>query len=580
MENYVKTESIILAIWSAIMLQCGMLSTSYVTNVKSDSVQTQVMEQQAENTFFTYGLGEDLSGNETSLLTSMSNMEKKEEQESEEQAVQVKKVKETKTEEAEQKEAQESEAQAAQVKKMKEAKTEEAEQKEAQESEAQAVQVKKVKETKTEEAEQKEAQESEAQAAQVKKMKEAKTEEAEQKEAQESEAQTAQVKKMKEAKTEEAEPKEAQESEEQAVQVKKVKETKTEEAEQKEEQESEEQAVQVKKVKETKTEEAEQKEEQESEERAVQVKKVKETKTEEAEPKEAQEGEEAEPKQMKILKKKPAKQDKTEEPVSDEEEQKEAERLAKEKEEAERLAKEEAERLAKEEAERLAKEKAEAEAAARKLNTDPSTLTFLVNKEYVLPKNYIPKLVEPKVNHCQPIGSHKRYMREEAATALEEMFAAAKADGYDLWVKTAYRSYSNQYATYTWMLQYRGVQEAVYYHAVPGTSEHQTGLAVDIVCEASNYENELSFEKTEEYTWLKENCYKYGFTLRYWEGKEHITGYNYEPWHYRYVGVELATYLMEQELTLEEYYNALPTTDLFQVPKEYEHLIQDKTESK
>ena len=265
----------------------------------------------------------------------------------------------------------------------------------------------------------------------------------------------------------------------------------------------------------------------------------------------------------------------------------EAERLAKEeaerlaREEAERLAKEEAERLAKEEAERIAKEeeeKAKAEAEARKLNTDPATLTFLVNKEYALPANYVPKLVEPKVNHCQPTGSHKRYMRAEAAKALEEMFAAAKKDGYDLWVKTAYRSYSNQYATYTWVLQYRGVQEAVYYHAVPGTSEHQTGLAVDIVCKASNYENELIFGKTKEYTWLKENCHKYGFILRYLKGKENITGYNYEPWHYRYVGVELATYLMEHELTLEEYYHALPTTDLFQVPEEYRHLIP-KTES-
>ena len=259
----------------------------------------------------------------------------------------------------------------------------------------------------------------------------------------------------------------------------------------------------------------------------------------------------------------------------------EAERLAKE--EAERLAREEAERLAKEEAERLAREEAERlakeEAEARMLNTDPNTLTFLVNKEYVLPKNYVPQLVEPKVNHCQPADSHKRYMRAEAAEALEEMFAAAKEDGYELWVKTAYRSYKNQYDTYTWVLKYRGVQEAVYYHAVPGRSEHQTGLAVDIVCEASNYENELGFEKTKEYTWLKENCYKYGFILRYMEGMEHITGYNYEPWHYRYVGVELATYLTEHKMTLEEYYYALPTTDLFQVPQEYQYLIQENTES-
>ena len=197
-----------------------------------------------------------------------------------------------------------------------------------------------------------------------------------------------------------------------------------------------------------------------------------------------------------------------------------------------------------------------------------------------MPENYVPKLVEPKVKHCQPVGSHKRYMRAEAAEALEDMFAAAKEAGYELWVKTAYRSYKNQYDTYTWVLKYCGVQEAVYYHAVPGKSEHQTGLAVDIVCEASNYENDLGFEKTKEYTWLKENCYKYGFILRYMDGMEHITGYNYEPWHYRYVGVELATYLTEHKMTLEEYYNALPTTDLFQVPEEYQYLIQENTESK
>ena len=99
----------------------------------------------------------------------------------------------------------------------------------------------------------------------------------------------------------------------------------------------------------------------------------------------------------------------------------------------------------------------------------------------------------------------------------------------------------------------------------------------DLDIKAIKYPTPAQYKK--EYEWLKENCYKYGFTLRYWKDKEHITGYNYEPWHYRYVGVELATYLMEHKLTLEEYYHALPTTDLFQVPKEYQHLIP-KTESK
>ena len=207
------------------------------------------------------------------------------------------------------------------------------------------------------------------------------------------------------------------------------------------------------------------------------------------------------------------------------------------------------------------------------LNLDITTSTFLINKEYPISKEYVPILVEPAVNHRSPKGSHKRCMRPEAAQALEEMFAAAKKEGHELWVKTAYRSYTDQYNTYTWTLKNVGEEETIYYHAIPGTSEHQTGLAVDIVCEASEYKNETGFENTKEYVWLKENCYKYGFTLRYLEGKEAITGYLYEPWHYRYVGVELATYLMKYNLTLEEYYNALPKTDLFIIPEQYQKFL-------
>ena len=213
------------------------------------------------------------------------------------------------------------------------------------------------------------------------------------------------------------------------------------------------------------------------------------------------------------------------------------------------------------------------------LNLDITTSTFLINKEYPISKEYVPTLVEPAVNHRSPSGSHKRCMRPEAAKALEEMFAAAKKEGHELWVKTAYRSYKDQYNTYTWTLKNVGEEETIYYHAIPGTSEHQTGLAVDIVCEASEYKNEPGFESTKEYIWLKENCYKYGFTLRYLEGKEAITGYLYEPWHYRYVGVELATYLMKHSLTLEEYYNALPKTDLFVIPEQYQSFLNVSNKS-
>ena len=472
MESNVKTELMILAIWSTIMLQSGMLPTSYITNAGNADVQTYSVVQEEEQ-----------------------------ENEAETAKPKLKKivVDETEVVEVEQEEEQESKAETAKPKLKKIV----------------------VDETETVEVEQKEEQESEAETAKPK------------------------LKKIVVNETETVETEESL-SDEEAVPEETVsiifKNPLTEGKK----------PIDMEAIQARRQAEKEARKAREEAERLVR---------EEAERLAKEEAERLAREEAERLAKE------------------EAERLAKE--EAERLAKEEAERLAKEEAERIAKEeeeKAKAEAEARKLNTDPATLTFLVNKEYALPANYVPKLVEPKVNHCQPTGSHKRYMRAEAAKALEEMFAAAKKDGYDLWVKTAYRSYSNQYATYTWVLQYRGVQEAVYYHAVPGTSEHQTGLAVDIVCKASNYENELIFGKTKEYTWLKENCHKYGFILRYLKGKENITGYNYEPWHYRYVGVELATYLMEHELTLEEYYHALPTTDLFQVPEEYRHLIP-KTES-
>ena len=108
------------------------------------------------------------------------------------------------------------------------------------------------------------------------------------------------------------------------------------------------------------------------------------------------------------------------------------------------------------------------------------------------------------------------------------------------------------------------------YSARPGHSEHQTGMAIDLL---GSFGVLRDFKDTPEGAWVKENCYKYGFTLRYLEGKEAITGYLYEPWHYRYVGVELATYLMKHSLTLEEYYNALPKTDLFVIPEQYQSFL-------
>lgn len=213
---------------------------------------------------------------------------------------------------------------------------------------------------------------------------------------------------------------------------------------------------------------------------------------------------------------------------------------------------------------------------AAELNTDTSTYTLLVNKEYPLSSSYIPFMVEPQVEIYHKDINERRYLQPVAATALEELFAAAEEDGYHLVLRCGFRSYKLQKSIYSSYLRYHGYYEASRYHALPGTSEHQTGLAVDLCCEATDYENNFSILKTPEYAWLLKNAHKYGWILRYPEDKTDITGYNFEPWHFRYVGIELAAYLTELDITLEEYYGAMPSTNLHVVPKEYWSLLSDK----
>ena len=213
---------------------------------------------------------------------------------------------------------------------------------------------------------------------------------------------------------------------------------------------------------------------------------------------------------------------------------------------------------------------------AAPLNTDTSTYTLLVNKEYLLSSSYIPYMVEPDVEIYHKGINERRYLQPVAATALETLFAAAEADGYHLVLRCGFRSYRLQKSIYAWNLETSGYYTASRYHALPGTSEHQTGLAVDLCCEATGYNNDYSFLRTPEYAWLLENAHLYGWTLRYPENKTDITGYNFEPWHFRYVGIELATYLKEQDLVLEEYYGTSPTTNLLLVPEEYWNLLSDE----
>ena len=133
--------------------------------------------------------------------------------------------------------------------------------------------------------------------------------------------------------------------------------------------------------------------------------------------------------------------------------------------------------------------------------------------------------------------------------AFDEMQKAAEKDNIKLWITSGFRSYSLQTSLYNNYVLKDGKEKADTYSARPGHSEHQTGLAMDLNIVDS------SFEGTKEAIWIADNCYKYGFIIRYPKGKEEITGYKYEPWHVRYLGKELSEKVYKSGKTLEEYLN-------------------------
>lgn len=155
---------------------------------------------------------------------------------------------------------------------------------------------------------------------------------------------------------------------------------------------------------------------------------------------------------------------------------------------------------------------------------------MIVNKEYPLPRSYDPKDLDTT-----------------AYNAFLEMKKAAEADDIELWIQSGYRSYDRQKELYDESINSPDANKTDSLIAKPGYSEHQTGLSVDI-----NSVTELMDEWAEG-VWLKDNCYKYGFIVRYPKGKENYTGYDYEPWHLRYVGRDLATKLHDSGQCLEEY---------------------------
>lgn len=174
----------------------------------------------------------------------------------------------------------------------------------------------------------------------------------------------------------------------------------------------------------------------------------------------------------------------------------------------------------------------------QELPTEPTFIKgiLVASKEYPLPKDYAPE--ESK----------------EAREAFKKMAAGALLDGYHLEAFSTYRSFDYQTQLYERYVAKDGVEEADRYSARPGYSEHQTGLAFDIG-EVNRNEDFASsrFGKTEAGKWVASNAHRFGFIMRYPEGKEDITGYMYESWHFRYVGKEHAEEIYKQDMTLEEY---------------------------
>lgn len=182
---------------------------------------------------------------------------------------------------------------------------------------------------------------------------------------------------------------------------------------------------------------------------------------------------------------------------------------------------------------------------SKESNLDDNNL-ILVNKFYHLPDGYEPNdliILSAKYN-----SGRNSSMRKEAADAFMKMSDGAMLDGIILKNASAYRSYDYQVSLYDSYVKRDGKEKADIYSARPGYSEHQTGLCTDINIIDS------SFDNTKEAEWLRKNAYKYGFILRFPKGKEEITGYEYESWHYRYVGEKAAKIIYEDDLTLEEYF--------------------------
>lgn len=180
---------------------------------------------------------------------------------------------------------------------------------------------------------------------------------------------------------------------------------------------------------------------------------------------------------------------------------------------------------------------------AQRLNTE----TILVNKYNYLKDDYVPNNLE-NVSTSYALTNMK--LVNYAKDAFESLSKEAKKENLSIIAMSTYRSYNYQVNLYNRYVKEDGKEAADTYSGRPGHSEHQTGLAVDVF---NNKETYTNFEKTEEFKWMQEHAHEYGFILRFPKDKEKETGYQYESWHYRYVGKDIATYIKKHNISFEEY---------------------------
>jgi zinc D-Ala-D-Ala carboxypeptidase len=173
---------------------------------------------------------------------------------------------------------------------------------------------------------------------------------------------------------------------------------------------------------------------------------------------------------------------------------------------------------------------------------------MLVNKYHVLDANYSPEnLVTASSSYAYANNS----LNSDAYEAFKELADAAKLEGYTILILDSYRSYEAQDTLWKSRKETYGIRKADQYAARAGSSEHETGYAIDV---ADFHDTNDDFGATDSFKWMIKNSYKYGFILRYPEGKENITGYSYEAWHYRFLGKDLAEKVYKSGLTYDEYY--------------------------